>query len=350
MLAFLFSFVLATAAGVTTFLVLFTGNMKYFKSCLFRRRPLPFLMPDGNIVNSKDDLDFHLGVLEKNLLEKTIELESSKSKVKTTKESIDRLADSQLQVKKYYMQLKQEIQRSEDKFKKLQEQIDDYRFKRVELEEDMKKNELYYNNLLSSVKKGRANTSQISLASTTSQHTIEVPHERQTIEEKIARYQPARQENSRTLIDFSKDTVFCNSASPPKSSPIVAIAKVAPYVNPFKKCESVSEDGFKTRCDINNNTSKAMASINKTPTCMSSLQEIPCIKPLKDKFAAQINSSYCGAKPCTEPYVFKTDIQSLSQAFHSKAILDNEKVTSDKINKIDLEARKQFISKQQQRF
>ncbi|KAF5302605.1 hypothetical protein FQA39_LY10223 [Lamprigera yunnana] len=133
-------------SGVTAFLIFSSGVLTNLKSCFQCKHP-PIMMLDGNVLNSKEALEMQLEVLEKQLLEKANELESSKLKVDDTKENIEKPADTQVQAKNYYCKLKREIVKSEEEFSKLQSQIDDYRYRRIELEQEMKRNEEYYTNL-----------------------------------------------------------------------------------------------------------------------------------------------------------------------------------------------------------
>ncbi|XP_031334814.1 uncharacterized protein LOC116164738 [Photinus pyralis] len=138
MILFVISLVFTTAAGVTAFL--------HFSCKSFSRLKIGF--DDRTEIIYSKELETHLGVLERKLIRKAGELKAS-----ARTESLEKLVNTQAKVKKYYVHLKEEIKNSEDEFAKIQAKIDSYRKQRVEIEQQMKLNDKYYNNLLRAVPK-----------------------------------------------------------------------------------------------------------------------------------------------------------------------------------------------------
>lgn len=154
MFLFVLSILFATAAGVTAFLLLVSGDMRRFKEN-FAEQPkpqLPVVTPDGRLVDNKEDLELELDVLEDKLNEKQTTIVVSKAKIFNTEDSIERLSAASLEVKKYYRKLKDEIARSEKECKELQEQIEDYKQRKQELKAQMHNNEKQFQDLVKNVK------------------------------------------------------------------------------------------------------------------------------------------------------------------------------------------------------
>lgn len=136
MLVLFFSIVFATAAGVTAFLLISSGNLNKFRET-FTTKPLPkafpILTPSGEVLESKEELEAQLDILKHRLDIKKSELEISKTKVNTAAENMEKLMSTSVEVRKYYMKLKAEITRSERDCKELQKQIEDFKKQQKDL-------------------------------------------------------------------------------------------------------------------------------------------------------------------------------------------------------------------------
>lgn len=176
MILFVLSILFATAAGVTAFLLLVSGDMRKFKQN-FSEQPqpqLPVITPDGRLVENKEDLEVELDVLEDKLNEKQTTIVVSKAKIFNTEDSIERLSAASLEVKKYYRKLKEEIARSEKECKELQEQIQDYKQRKQELKTQMQNNEKQFQDLVKNVK-GDAGRSEESPANSSIENNVNCP-------------------------------------------------------------------------------------------------------------------------------------------------------------------------------
>lgn len=131
-----------------------SGDMKRFRAAFTEppRKHLPLVTHDGKIVQTKEELEEELETLNEKLQDKKQSLESSKLKVSSAEDSIDKLTVASAEVKKYYARLKNEIQKSERECKELQDQIDEYKLRQMEIRNQMKSNEKRFKNLLSNIK------------------------------------------------------------------------------------------------------------------------------------------------------------------------------------------------------
>lgn len=177
MFLFVLSILFATAAGVTAFLLLVSGDMRKFKENFSEplRHQLPVVTPDGRVVDSKEDLELELDVLEDKLNEKQTTIVVSKAKIFNTEDSIERLSAASMEVKKYYRKLKEEIARSEKECKELQEQIEDYKQRKQELKAQMQNNEKQFQDLVRNVKGDEARSDQSSNSSVNVDKRVNCP-------------------------------------------------------------------------------------------------------------------------------------------------------------------------------
>lgn len=102
----------------------------------------------------------HLEFLKTQLDEKQKELETSKTKLIAAEENLKKLTDTCNEVKKYYIKLKSEINRSEYECGELKSQIDDYANRQQRLREEVNENVKYYTDLLSNIDGGTVSTSE----------------------------------------------------------------------------------------------------------------------------------------------------------------------------------------------
>lgn len=133
MLWFLLSIILTISAAVTLFLVLASGDLHRFRerfAAITAETSLPIITKEGQILDTKEDLDEQLTVLQDRLESKQGELLTSKSRILTAAESIQKLQATSDQVRRYYLKLKTEIERSEHHCKSLEDEIEEYRRKR----------------------------------------------------------------------------------------------------------------------------------------------------------------------------------------------------------------------------
>lgn len=134
MILFLCSIVVATAAGVTAFLLLVSGDFKKFRESFGMNIPpekpqkqLPLVTRDGQIIDTKEELEAQLEVLQYNLQKKKSELDSSRSRIFETANNLKKLKNTSAEIKKYYARLAGEIDRYERDCQQLQQDIDDYK-------------------------------------------------------------------------------------------------------------------------------------------------------------------------------------------------------------------------------
>lgn len=154
MLMLIVSIFVALAAGVTAFLLLASGDMKEFRKT-FALRPkqqLPLVTADGKLIDSNEDLEVQLGLLEQRLHLKKEDVESSKTKAYHVADNIEKLSSASVEVRKYYQQLKDEILRSEKECKDLQRQIEDYHMRQAQIREQMKNNDQNVKDLLKNIR------------------------------------------------------------------------------------------------------------------------------------------------------------------------------------------------------
>lgn len=325
MLVFVVSLVFATAVGITAFLLLSSGNIKNFKKNIFPKgqvSQLPIVTPEGNVVDSKEELDAHLEVLENKLLEKVGEIASSKTKINDAKESIDKLNTTQVQVKKYYIKLKEEIKKSEEDCRRLKSQIDDYRERRTELEKEMKKNEALYNNILGVVKSNDSvDTSQTSSKSSlssgdssassyydSSPHTIEgesAGQENGKLKNKCRRIK-TRSKTATLSKSGSKDSLSKHSTvsneKPPAKSPSKGSLPSVPNESSENLTRKTSESSLidssrevsrdNSKANLKRKSSKSSLGCNKSSSASSQRS-----RSLKGKCPGKI--CCCGSDKCT---------------------------------------------------
>ncbi|CAH1119389.1 unnamed protein product [Phaedon cochleariae] len=151
-------------AIVVIFLILrmfgkFTCELRKLRVGFLKRHPkiteLPIITSTGQIVNCVEDLDLHLDFLRGQLEEKEEELESSRSKISSTGENLKKLTDTTNEVRKYYLKLKSEINKTENECKQLKIQIEDYKLRQTRLREEVNENVKYYTDLLSDLDSGK---------------------------------------------------------------------------------------------------------------------------------------------------------------------------------------------------
>lgn len=164
MLVLLFPLIFGTCVLAVSILLLLSGELKKFGGNFGKRPPkiteLPIITPSGQIVNSVEDLDMHLEFLGTQMEEKQKELETSKTKLTSAEENLKKLTDTCNEVKKYYMKLKSEINKSEYECGELKGQIDDYTNRQQRLREEVNENVKYYTDLLSNIDSGTVSTNE----------------------------------------------------------------------------------------------------------------------------------------------------------------------------------------------
>lgn len=141
MLLFLCSILVATAAGVTAFLLLVSGDFSKFRESFSvsqgkskKRKQLPVITRDGQIIDTREELEAQLELLQYNLEKKKSELDSSRSRIFETASNLQRLKNTSAEIKKYYMRLTGEVQKYENDCQQLQQEIDDYKRTKFEME------------------------------------------------------------------------------------------------------------------------------------------------------------------------------------------------------------------------
>lgn len=145
--------VISTAAAITGFL-LATGDIATLRKLINGNKKLtfPIVTRSGDIVDSKEELDSRLEALRIKLEEKKSALEIARSRITTTVESMEKLNNTSAEIRRYYLQLKSEIAKSEVDCSDLQSQIDDYQKKQQDLHQEIRKNDGYYKNVLRELK------------------------------------------------------------------------------------------------------------------------------------------------------------------------------------------------------
>lgn len=164
MLILIVSIFVAIAAAVTAFLLMASGNMKQFRKDFAWRskKQLPLITPEGKLIDSQEDLEVQLGVLENKLNEKQSNIETSKDKASHVADNIEKLSSASVEVRKYYHQLKDEILRSEKECKDLQKQIEDYQLRQAELKAQMKNNDKNFKDLLKNIRGDSSSVTELS--------------------------------------------------------------------------------------------------------------------------------------------------------------------------------------------
>ena len=127
--------VIATAAGVTAFLILVSGDFQRFRNIFTGcgsedKYFLPLITEDGKVVSTLEELDDQLHILKCKLNDKQDELEGSKSKIQVAVDSLHKLSNTSAEMRKYYLKLTMEVEKSESDYKVLREQIDEYQKKK----------------------------------------------------------------------------------------------------------------------------------------------------------------------------------------------------------------------------
>ncbi|CAH0563819.1 unnamed protein product [Brassicogethes aeneus] len=152
MLFYIVSLILATSVLIVAVLIFVSEDLSAFKNKYASRTfELPILSPNGQILNTVDDLEEELSYLKEKLDEKQNEIEKSKLKVCTASDSLKKLGETSDEVKKYYIKLKNDIMRSEKECLDLQDQIQLYKEKQKKLRQEVKDNVKYYSNILSNI-------------------------------------------------------------------------------------------------------------------------------------------------------------------------------------------------------
>lgn len=136
MLVLFLAVLFTSALAVTAFLLLISGDIEQLKENFIRPQPtqLPFVTLEGKLVRTKEELEAELQYLKEKLMETKKSLEASKSKVLTATTSIDQLSKASVEAKKYYLRLKDEIQKNEKECDLLQTRIDRYSETNLELQ------------------------------------------------------------------------------------------------------------------------------------------------------------------------------------------------------------------------
>lgn len=128
MLVLFFAILITSALAVTAFLLLISGDIEQLKE-RFSKMPatqLPFVTLEGKLVRTKEELEAELQYLQEKLSDTKKSLETSKSKVLAATASIEQLSKASVEAKKYYLRLRDEIERNERECEVLQKRIENY--------------------------------------------------------------------------------------------------------------------------------------------------------------------------------------------------------------------------------
>lgn len=144
MFVLFFSILVTSALAVTIFLLLISGDIEQLRESFTRPQAseLPFITLEGKLVRTKEELEAELQYLKEKLADTKKSLQTSKSKVLTATVSIDQLSKASVEAKKYYLRLKDEIERTEKECELLQTRVDKYSETNKELQRRLSKNEV----------------------------------------------------------------------------------------------------------------------------------------------------------------------------------------------------------------
>lgn len=142
MLVLFLSILITSALAVTIFLLLISGDIEQLKDNFVRPNgtELPFITMEGKLVRTKEELEAELQYLKEKLAETKKSLETSKTKVVTATMSIDQLSKASVEAKKYYLRLKDEIEKTEKECELMQSRIEKYSETNKELQRRLSKN------------------------------------------------------------------------------------------------------------------------------------------------------------------------------------------------------------------
>lgn len=128
MLVLFLAILITSAFAVTIFLLLISGDIEQLKKSFEQPQhaQLPFVTLEGKLVRTKEELEAELQFLKEKLSELKKSLETSKARVLAATTSISELSKASVEAKKYYLKLKDEIERNEKECELLQTRINNY--------------------------------------------------------------------------------------------------------------------------------------------------------------------------------------------------------------------------------
>ncbi|XP_060523329.1 filamin-A-interacting protein 1-like [Cylas formicarius] len=143
------SLILSTALILVGFLLSAAGSLEKLKENFgntSKTTRLPIITPDGQMVDSVEDLELLIEVLEHEFEEKEKEIESAKTKQESAAQRLEKLTDTVTQMKKGFLKRKKQISKSETECTQLKSQIEDYKERKKRLREEINSNPKRYDN------------------------------------------------------------------------------------------------------------------------------------------------------------------------------------------------------------
>lgn len=146
MIVLFLALIFGTAAGITAFLLLSTGDLKKFRETFMShtiQKTFPMLTASGEILETREELDAQLNILQHRLDVKRSELEITRNRINLAAENMEKLLSTSTEVKKYYSKLQNDIGRSEKDCMDIQRQIEEFKRQQIELQEQIENDTLF---------------------------------------------------------------------------------------------------------------------------------------------------------------------------------------------------------------
>lgn len=131
MFLIIFSIILVTAAGVTALIFMVTDNNMLKKCLLYSRREPAILVvtQSGKLIDSQDELQVEIEILNHKLNEKLLTVQESKERINSVKYNLSKLERNKEEVLNHFAGLKYELDKSERDCELIAQKIEDYTLK-----------------------------------------------------------------------------------------------------------------------------------------------------------------------------------------------------------------------------